>query len=106
MTHEQNPQVMAAWIIDKNFSVSRNARVQVGKQEGRFSGHFSRVVVSDFRSLRGDIVSELFRRANLRRQKSRFKLEKDWLIARVREASSRLRIPVVFFLDIARRQII
>jgi hypothetical protein len=38
--------------------VSRNPRVQVSRREGRFCGHFSRVVVSDFRSLRGDIVSE------------------------------------------------
>jgi hypothetical protein len=28
------------------------------KHEGRFCGHFSREVVSDFWSLRGDIVSE------------------------------------------------
>jgi hypothetical protein len=43
---------------------------------------FSRVVVSDFRSLRGDIDFSPFWRANLRRQKSRSKLEEAGLARR------------------------
>ena len=39
-------------------AVFRNPDIDACKQEGRFCGHFSRVVVSDFRSLCGDIVSE------------------------------------------------
>jgi hypothetical protein len=38
--------------------VFRNLDIKSCKHKGRFCGHFSRVVVSDFRSLRGDIVSE------------------------------------------------
>jgi hypothetical protein len=38
--------------------VFRNLDIKTRNREGRFCGHFSRVVVSDFRSLRGDIVSE------------------------------------------------
>ena len=37
-------------------AVLRNLDIETCKHEGRFCGHFSRVVVSDFRSLRGDIV--------------------------------------------------
>jgi hypothetical protein len=37
-------------------AVFRNPDIDACKQEGRFCGHFSRVVVSDFRSLRRDIV--------------------------------------------------
>ena len=40
--------------------VLRNLDIKTCKHEGRFCGHFLRVVVSDFRSLRGDIVSEAF----------------------------------------------
>jgi hypothetical protein len=38
--------------------VFRNAQLTARWQKDSFCGHFSRVVVSDFRSLRGDIVSE------------------------------------------------
>ena len=37
-------------------SVLRNPQLIARQQKSRFCGHFSRVVVSDFRSLRGDIV--------------------------------------------------
>ncbi|HWZ08186.1 MAG TPA: hypothetical protein VNY53_14875 [Bradyrhizobium sp.] len=42
----------------RHHPVLRNLDIKTCKHEGRFCGHFSRVVVSDFRSLRGDIVSE------------------------------------------------
>jgi hypothetical protein len=38
--------------------VSRNRQLIARWQKGRFCGHFSREVVSDFLSLCGDIVSE------------------------------------------------
>ena len=42
----------------RHHPVLRNLDIKTCKHEGGFCGHFSRVVVSDFRSLRGDIVSE------------------------------------------------
>ena len=41
----------------RHHPVSRNPQLIARKQKSRFCGHFSGVVVSDFRSLRGDIVS-------------------------------------------------
>jgi hypothetical protein len=44
--------------VGPRFEPCRNLDIKTCKHEGGFCGHFSRVVVSDFRSLRGDIVSE------------------------------------------------
>ena len=40
----------------RHHPVLRNLDIKTCKHEGGFCGHFSRVVVSDFRSLHGDIV--------------------------------------------------
>jgi hypothetical protein len=52
---------MTAWWAASSIStvsttLFRNPDIKARKHEGGFCGHFSRVVVSDFRSLRGDIV--------------------------------------------------
>ena len=80
--------------LDQRFQgdiLFRNPKLIARKQKGRFCGHFSRVVVSDFRSLRGDIVFRPFLARQSPAAKIPFQTRIGRLIARVREASSGLR---------------
>jgi hypothetical protein len=55
-TEDTAPAFQRLSAQDVHHPVFRNPKLTARKQKGHFCGHFSRVVVSDFRSLRGDMV--------------------------------------------------